>query len=145
MATPAVIKDHATGNAARVTEFGQLVVAPLAYSTPIAKSLTPASTVFNFIEPAQDQNIVITDITASANFGVSVTTPASVSIYQASAPDTLVVDELILSPQLLRGGNVSLIGLNFLIPEGKWVNAFTDDDIILLTIAFYRVPVEVTV
>ena len=143
MATPAVIKDHATGNAARVTEFGQLVVAPIAYSTPIAKSLTPASTVFNFIEPAQDQNIVITDIAASANFGVSVNTPASTTIYQASAPDTAVVDELIYSPQLLRGGNVVLTGLNMLIPGGKWVNAFTDDDIILLTIMYYRVPVEV--
>jgi hypothetical protein len=143
MATPTVIKDHKSANAARVTDFGQLVVAPLDYSKPVTKPLTPINTAFNFIEPAQGQSIVITDIITSANKDVSNVDPANVVIYQASAPDTLIVDELIVSPQLTRGGNLPLTGLNLIVPEGKWVNAFTNDDIILLAIMFYRVPVEV--
>jgi len=143
MATPTIIKDHKTANVVRVTEFGQLVVAPLDYSKPLTKLLTPADTAVNFIEPEQGQSIVITDIISSANKDVSTTTPANILIYEADAPDVLNVGNLILNPQLTRGENLPLTGLNLIIPEGKWVNASTDDDVITLTIMFYRVPVEV--
>lgn len=143
MAAPSVIKDHKTGQLARVTEFGQLVVAPLAYSTPIEATMVTPGVAYNLIEPSGGQSIVITDIVASADKNVSATTPAEVLIYEAEAPDTLASVANIVTPELVRAGNFILTGLNLIIPEGLWVNATTDDATIKLTIMFYRVPVEV--
>ena len=129
-------------NKAKVTRFGQLVVAPLAYSDPILIELDTTNTAFNFIEPRAGESIVITDIIASANKSVSNTTPANVQIYQSDEVDSLVIVNGIVAPQLVGSANVDYIGLNMLVPEGRWVNATTDDATVLVTIMFYRVPVE---
>lgn len=142
MAVPSVIKDKDSGNAAKVSRFGQLVVAPLDYSAPVTDSLTPINTAVNFIAPEQGRSIVITDIIASADRNVSNTTPSNVEIYTADSPTSTTVIDAVVSPQLLRGANLSLTGLNMLVGQGVWVNAKTDDDITLLTILFYRVPAE---
>ena len=131
-----------SGVRAKVTPFGQLVVAPADYSIPVAESLSVAGTAVNFIDPSQDQQVVITDIIASADKNVSSTTPADLEVYQATAPDTATVLTSIVRPQLIRSGNFILTGLNLLIPSGVWVNAKTDDAAILLTIMYYRVPVD---
>lgn len=127
---------------AKVTRYGQLVVAPIAYSTPILVELITPGTVFNFLEPRAGESIVITDIIASANKNVSNTTPADVLIYQSNEANSSEVIEGIVSPQLTGSSNVDYIGLNLLIPEGRWVNATTDDATVLVTIMYYRVPVD---
>lgn len=142
MANPVIIKDNDSGVTAKVTEFGQLVIAPLQYSTPASDNLNVINTAFNFLAPKQDRSIVITDIIASADNGVSNVVPAEVEIYQADSADTTTVDETISSPRMLRGGNFILNGLNLLVPEGKFVNAKTNDNNVLVTIMFYRVPAE---
>jgi hypothetical protein len=142
MAAVVTIKDSKDGVNARVTRFGQLVVAPLDYSTPVADNLDTINTAFNFIKPESGKNIVITDIIVSADKSVSATDPAEIEIYEANAPDTLVAEATIVSPRLLRGRDLTLIGMNLLVPEGFWVNAKTNDNNVLVTIMFYRVPVE---
>ena len=142
MTAPVIIKDPKTGNSARVTKFGQLVVAPIQYSTPVTKDLAVINAAFNFTEPKAGLSVVITDIFVSADNGVSNTTPAEIEIYTADSPDSIVVIDSILQPRLTRGRNVPMTGLNLLIGEGVWVNAKTNDNDILLTIMFYRVPVE---
>jgi len=142
MTAPVNIKDSKTGNTAKVSKAGQLIVAPIQYSDPISKSLNAINTAFNFVTPEQNKSIVITDIIASADKNVSNTTPANVVIYEALAADTLTVDEAIVIPQLVRASNVSFTGLNILVPEGKWINAKTDDANILVTIMFYRISAE---
>lgn len=142
MPVPVNIQDSKDGVTARVTRFGQLVVAPLAYSTPVARELDTIDTAFNFLEPVSGESIVITDIIVSADKSVSVTDPAEVEIYEADAPDTIAIAQGIVSPRVLRGNGLELTGLNLLVPEGKWVNAKTNDNNILITIMFYRVPVE---
>lgn len=136
------LKDSKTGQTARVTRFGQLVVAPLDYSRPIARDLDVIDTAFNFLTPLAGHSIVITDIIVSANKDVSNVEPAEIEIYQADAVDSLNASPTIISPRLIRAGNLTLTGLNLLIPEGKWVNTKTKDNNVLITIAFYRVPVE---
>lgn len=136
------IKDSKTGQAARVTRFGQLVIAPLDYSTPIDRNLNVADQAFNFLAPESGRSIVITDIIVSADKAVSPTDPAEVEIYQADSVDSLTASPSIVSPRLNRGEDLALTGLNWLVPEGKWVNAKTNDNNILITIASYRVPVE---
>ena len=129
------------GSAVVVTPSGQLVTAAFDYSTPVAKTLNVINTAFNFIEPLAGHFIVITDIIVSAGKTVNNTTPAGVEIYQAEATDTITVLQEILEPQLIRADNLPLTGLNLKIPAGVWVNAKTDDEPILLTIMYYRVPV----
>ena len=142
MSAPVAIIDSRDGQAARVTRFGQLVVAPLAYSTPVAQNLNVIDTAFNFLAPESGKSIVVTDIIVSADKSVSVTDPAEIEIYEADAIDSLTVLQGIISPRLLRGDDLPLIGLNLLVPEGRWINATTNDNNILITIMFYRVPVE---
>lgn len=142
MPAPVNIQDGDTGVVARVTKFGQLVVAPIQYSTPIAVDLDVTGVAFNFIGPAQGQQIVITDIIASANKDVSNVDPADVTIYAADTVDSLVESPVIVAPQLTRANNLALTGLNLIVDEGKFVNAKTTDTIITVTIMFYRVPVK---
>ena len=142
MSTPSHIVGHQNGIRARVTEFGQLVVAPLDYSEPVAITLDTVGTAFNFITPAAGQKVVITDIIVSADKGVSNTTPANIEIYEADEASLTTASKAIVSPQLTGASNVSYIGLNMLVGEGKWVNAKTDDNNVLITIMFYRVPKE---
>lgn len=127
---------------AKVTRNGQLVVAPLSTSEPVAIKLDVVDTAFNFITPVHGQSIIITDIIASADKNVSNTTPADVEIYEADEADLTDVFKSIVRPQLIRATNLALTGLNLLVPEGKWVNAKTTDIGILVTIMFYRVPQE---
>lgn len=142
MAAPVNIQDSKDGVTVRVTRFGQLVVAPLAYSEPIAKELDTADTAFNFLAPESGKSIVITDIIVSTGQLISPTDPAEIEIYEADAIDSLDLLQGIVSPRLVRGGSLTLTGLNLLVPEGRWVNAKTDDTSIFITIMFYRVPVE---
>jgi len=142
MATPVNIKDGSSRVTAKVTKFGQLVVAPLQYSEPVLGNLNAIDTAFNFIEPQQNHSIVITDITVSADNSVSNVTPAEVEIYEATEPDTTAITKGIISPRVVRADNFALTGLNLIVPEGLFVNAKTNDDNILVTIMFYRVPAE---
>ena len=142
MTTAIGIKDSKGDQAARVTRFGQLVVAPLDYSTPIEKELLTINEAFNFLAPESGQSIVITDIVVSTDKDVSNVDPADIVIYEADAADSLITSPTIIRPQMIRAENFSLVGLNLLVPEGKWVNAKTTDGGVLITIAFYRVPVE---
>lgn len=139
---PSLIKDPKTSSTARVTRFGQLVVAPIQYSTPVTVDLDTINVAFNFITPVDGKVVVITDIFASADNGVSNTTPAEVEIYTSDEMDSTTVIDSILQPRLTRASNIPITGLNLLIDEGVWVNAKTNDNDILLTIMYYRIPVE---
>jgi hypothetical protein len=143
MPVPSYIVDPHNGLAARVTEFGQLVTSPIAYSTPVAQILTVVDTAYNFIEPEANHQIVITDIilTADKNVGAS---GASVQIYCADSIDstTVLTDGGVLDIEMLKNTSRDLIGLNFLVTEGFWINAKTDDNNVQLTIGYYRVPID---
>lgn len=141
MSAPVNIKGDRTGQVAKVTRFGQLVVAPIQYSTPVTQEMDTINTAFNYIAPIQGSSIVITDIFVSADNMVSNVVPAEIEIYTAESGDTITVLNSILQPRVVRSGNVPLTGLNLLIGEGVWVNAKTNDDNVLLTIMFYRIPV----
>ena len=143
MPIPSHITDPRNSIAARVTEFGQLVTSAVAYSIPVTDVLDTTGTAFNYIEPEASHQIVITDIilTTDKNVGVN---GASVQIYCASAIDSTTVlnDGGVLDIEMLKNTSRDLIGLNFLVTEGFWVNAKTDDANIQLTIGYYRVPID---
>jgi len=142
MPVPAVIQDSKSDNSARVTRFGQLVVSPLDYSRPFERELLVVDTAVNFLTPEQDKFIVITDIIVSTDKNVSNVDPADIEIYEADEADSLVANPSIVNPQMIRASNFIAIGLNWIIPIGKWVNAKTNDVGVKITIASYRIPAE---
>ena len=141
MAVPSHIVDPHNGLAARVTEFGQLVVAPIAYSTPVTGTLATINTAVNFVEPKGNHSIIITDVILSSDKNVGVD-GAAVLVYCSDAIDSTTVVDGILEVNMLKNTARDLIGLNLIVGEGKWVNAKTDDNNIEVTIGYYRVPID---
>lgn len=141
MSTPVVIQDAKTGNRATVTRFGQLITAPVDYSTPVSQKLEVINIAYNFIEPSMDQNIVITDIILTANRNVGAN-DATVVVYEADEVDELTSFKDIVNLEMIKQSNLVLTGLNMIVTAGKYVNAKTDDDDVFVTIMYYRVPVE---
>ena len=140
---PTVIKDPLSGNAATVTDFGQLVVAPVAYSSVVQAELAVIDTAYNLLEPSQGQQIVITDIILTANREVGVN-DATVELYLATGPEELVFTpaDAVLSLELEKNGKLALNGLNLITRAGAWINAKTNDATIFVTLMYYRVPVQ---
>jgi hypothetical protein len=140
MAAPVYIVDPLTGNKAVVSEFGQLTVAPVAYSTPVQETLTVIDTAFTMIEPVDGKLIIITDIILTANKAVGVN-DATVTLYTSQVANDLVPFSDILELEMIRSSSLPLTGLNTKIEPGLFVNAKTNDNDVFVTIMFYRVPV----
>jgi len=139
MASPCVIIDGDTNLPAKVTSFGQLVTAPIEYSDASAQNLDVVGTAFNLAVPEHGKAIVITDVIASANNTVSNTSPADIVIYESDSATSLTELSVIVRPQLVRANNFILTGLNLIVPPGRWINASTTDNSILVTLMFYRI------
>ena len=142
MAAPCNIRDPSTNTAARVTSLGQLVTAPLSFSTPVRRDLDAASTAFNFVPPSAGQQIIITDIIVSGAKSVSANDPAQVRVFTAPAAASTTEVETVLVLPASRGLTTPIVGVNFNVGGGVWLNATTDDPTVFLTIAYYYAPVE---
>ena len=81
---------------------------------------------------------IITDIILNADKGV--TTDTLVEIYEASGPDSTVVDKSILTTEMLKNSDLALTGLNWKVNTGKYLNAKCDDDDVFATIAYHIHP-----
>lgn len=140
---PTILKDPYTGNAATITEYGQLVTGKVDYSSVVQETLSLVDTAFNLLGPSQGQRIVITDIILTADRLVGVN-DATVDLYLADAPDALVFTpaDAVLSLELEKNGKLVLNGLNLITRSGAWINAKTNDASIFVTLMYYRVPVK---
>ena len=128
-------------NRALVTRYGQLVVSPIDYSTPVARVLSDVNTAYNFVTPISGKRIVITDILAYANRNVGVN-DATVDIYEADSITETTISKSIITTEMLKQTSRDNSSLNLIISEGKWVNAKTDDATIFMTIMYYYIPVK---
>ena len=140
---PSVLKDGYTGNTATVTEYGQLVVAPIAYSSVVQAELAVINTAYNLLVPTQGQQIVITDIILTANRAIGAN-DATIDLYLADSPTALVFTpaDAVLSLELEKNGKLALTGLNLITRAGAWINAKTNDNTVFVTLMYYRVPVK---
>jgi len=140
MAAPVYIVDPLTGNRAVVSEFGQLTVAPVAYSIPAQETLTVIDTAFTMIEPVDGKLIIITDIVLTANRNIGVN-DATVTLYTTQAANELLPFGDILELEMAKNSSLPLTGLNAKVEPGLFVNAKTNDTDVFVTIMYYRVPV----
>ena len=143
MVAPAKIIDPVSGESARVTRFGQLITAPISYSSVVQESATVINTAYNLLSPTADQQIVVTDIIITGNRNIG-TNDATVDLYLADGPEELAFspEDAVLSLEIEKNGKLVLTGLNLLTAVGKWINFKTDDNIVYATLMYYRVPVD---
>jgi len=127
------------GKKARVTDAGELVVAPLAYDETEFRELAEDDTAYNFYAPKPDHQFVITGFSMKADRDVSTTVDAEVIIYEATSTSEATVSKVLFQEAMVRGERTSL-STHILVNAGVWINAKTSDDDIHMTIMGYYIP-----
>lgn len=129
-----------TGNQAKVTESGAVVVAPIAYDDTQFLELAEINTAYNFWQPRAGRQFVITNIICFGDKQVSNTTNSTVVIYEAADAATTTEDKILLQFEVGQNQSLVLSPLNLLVNKGKFINAKCDDDDIHMTIMGYYLP-----
>ncbi len=127
-------------NSVQITTRGQLVTAPLSFSSVFAAEANVINTAFNLTSPQAGKRFVLTDVMLFANKGVGVN-DATIELYEATAVDTITVDRSILLFEMLKQSSRDLTGLNLICSEGRWINIKTNDTTIFANIMGYFVTV----
>lgn len=129
-----------TGNSigAKVSKRGQLITAPLDFTTMYPQELDVINTAYNYVGPISGKRFVITVITLMANKNVGAN-DAIVEIYEADSLTSITVMKSIFKIELVKYGHIEMTGLNLITNEGVWINGKTDDDDIFTNIGGYYV------
>jgi len=125
---------------AGVTSIGQLIIAPFAYDTPEFRELNIINTAFSFFSPRVGGQFVISGMRIKAGRFVSNTVDATIIIYEAPSKTSLTEDKILFEEALIRGESATLLPINILVNEGKFINAKTDDATIFINIFGYYIP-----
>lgn len=137
--TTSITDGHGKGSQVLVTSRGQLVVAPIDFSTAYAVTAAADNTAYNFVTPQTGKRFVITDIILDAGKNVSATTAATVVIYEAASASTTTVTKTILSLEMLKNTSRTITGINLIVTEGTWVNIKTTDAEVTASLLGYYV------
>lgn len=140
MALPVEIRGHdGTGGVnAEVTQRGQLIVAPIQYSSPFSVSLIAVDTAYNLVWPKADNHFVVTDLLITGEKSVDVNTDATVIIYEADSDTTLTELNVLFSLSVPRSGIIPMTGLNVITGNiTKYINIKTSDATINCTLMGY--------
>lgn len=138
MSAPVRIQGGENSVSAIVTDLGQLVVAPIAYSRPTYVFMDLINTTYNVLKPVANKDIIVTGLVLNANRNVSNTTGGTVQIYTASTEGAAAGTNFFIL-ELVRNQTITLTNLNIQIDRGLFVNARTDDDDFNLTLFSYRI------
>jgi len=124
-----------------VTKLGQLVTAPLDFSTFYNATAGTDDTPVNIVTPQTNKRFVITALTIYANKNVTASTDATVTIYEATGPNATqgANDKTIFTQDIPQKQTVVLTGLNIIVTEGYWINGITNDDDVVFNVAGYFV------
>ena len=117
-----VLSGDGTGNEATVSSRGQLIVAPLDFSDPVAHDIGCACVGVNFFTALPSHQFVVTDIFVHTDRAV----PAAgivAEIYESCSATSLTTVKCMFKIDLPRQSGVGHSGLNFLVTEGRWLNA----------------------
>jgi hypothetical protein len=141
MVAKVTIVDALTKHKATVTEFGQLVVAPVDYSAPVTAEMNTPNVPYLLISPVEGKGVVVTTIILTANRNVGVN-DATVTLYTSDVADGAIPANPEVKLEMIKSSNLPLSGLNLFIPKGRFIIAQTNDATIFVTLGFYRVPVR---
>ena len=138
----ASLKDAVTGTAARITDVGEVVCSPYAYSETSVNVMSATGTAYNFITPKSGYDIIITGLFLYADRNVSNTNEATIELYEATAVDEDTVDVAKITLNAIKQQSLQLNPLNLICNSGKWINAKTDDATINMTVFYYYIPIN---
>ena len=142
MPLPINIEDKSNKNSAVVTEYGQLVTAPLSYSDPNYVSLAVADTAYEIVPGKTNRRFVIAGILVASNKAFASSTVAeTVTIYEAAIEDIDTSLGTIFRVDLLRNDRLVATGLNLIGSKGRSIVGIATDAAVDVTIAGYYIPV----
>ncbi len=124
--------------AAKVTKLGELVVAPLSYEQTSFQNMSTTNA-YNFYGPVSKQQFIVTSVIVFADRSVNDANSTIITIYEASSATSTTVDKVILQFGMGKLTALPIVPVRLEVTGGKYLNAKTDDNNILLNIVGYYV------
>jgi len=120
---------------AKVTERGQLVTAPLDYSTMFPCEITTDAGACEVLPPISGKQFVITNIILSTN------ADTVVNVYESNEPDG-AIETSILQIDIALKAVVPVGPLNLILNPGKWLNITATKKKVFANISGYYIAIE---
>ena len=135
MAIQAQIQDRENDNKVQVTDKGQLVVGPAAFSKASFVQLVSGIPV-NLWPPKEKHNFIITDIIIKG----AKATDAIVTIYESAiSAESSTQTKVILPIPILGSESLVVTNQNLEVAKGSWVNAIATDSNVFITVMGYYI------
>ena len=125
-------------NTASITSQGALVVAPYAYDEAAVVTLDSSGVAKNLFPPVVGRRLVLTGLYLTAK--KNITTDVLIDVYQADSLASTTVDTQVFPIEMLKSTTRDFPGLNIRLTEGKFLNAKSDDEDVIVTATGYYVP-----
>lgn len=133
-------KNGTGGVVAEVTSRGQLITAPISYSTSFVATANLDDTAFNLVGPKANRVFVITGAIITGTKSISTTVDATVLIYEAETAASTTIDNTLLELAVPRSSVIPLPGLNIITEgEGNYINIKTSDETVICTLFGYYI------
>lgn len=126
------------GDIATITPAGQQVVTQYAYDGVYNIETLLVDTAYNLAPAKVGWAFVITGLMFTAKKGV--TTDVLVSVYEAVSPTSITVLKDIMPLEMLKSTTRDVLGMNYLVVQGRYINAKADDTDTLVTMLGYYIP-----
>ncbi len=134
---PIIIRGADSYVAAKVSNIGELLVAPFAPNETQHHSMTSINTAYVFAPPKGGQRMRLQNILMYGNKSVG-TGDANVIIYTSRDP-TALTGNIVMELELPKYATRDLIGINLELPAGQYLLAKTDDNDVFMTMMGYYV------
>ena len=124
-------------NVAEITKRGQVVVAPLDFSTFYSAQTAANNVPVNVTIPNTRKSFIMTDIVLAGDRSIGAS-GAVTKIYENSVgPTDTAITKLIYEDEIAKQTRAILTGLNIIVTEGVWINVVSDDVIVRCNIGGY--------
>lgn len=133
-----LIDGSGTSRPARVNSLGQVVVGPLASSTPFFNELDTDDVPVGFIQARAGEQFIVTSIIVNSSRDTSVN-GALVEIYESDEFGSANVTKSLLKVDVPRLTAIPFNPSNFEVSPGAFVNAVSDSTSVFITISGYYV------
>jgi hypothetical protein len=131
-----LVDGSGTGNAATISEKGQLIVSPVSANSVKFVEMTVNDIGYTLVPPSIDgKDILLSGLFITADS--SVTGQAIVNVYLANASGSATIDTSIFQLEILKQNTIILSDLNIRLDKGFWLNSKTDDNNIQITALYY--------
>jgi len=132
--------DEQNGTYFRISNNGELIVAPVSYSIAYYKQIDTAATPVTVVPAETGKIFVITGLllATSKTFGSS-TTGETLTIYETSPSDISIQAKIITQLDMFKNDRLVATGLNLATSEAVTIAAVATDNDVNVTIAGYYV------